>query len=494
MINFIPNDPAVTELPLREVAALPDRPAGSAGFAVAGTEAEGVYPFGESGFLRWQARQAAILAVEAWEGALGAPLTTWSTVGGAPLQVRPDEGEDLNAFYDRTSIAFFHQQTGDRITFSGASTDVVAHEVGHAILDARRPDLWDAALIEVGGAHEAFGDVTAILTALTDQETRETLLAASPDLAAANVVEATAEDLSAGVAIVLGPEHPAAAPRRALNAFRWQLPETLPTTGGPDVLINEVHSVARILSGCFYDLVRNLFTAGEDRSEAGPLAAVRQAASLFHTGIGEAPEVPRFYRAIGRQMVIAAGPGTPAAAAVGAAFAAHGLALGSRALQAPELALAGGPPRIAAGRGAVPAVQVAPATLADLRRRLGTADDAPASVSVVDLFGTAVAKVSFRLQVPLDGVDERLRGVVCPAFVPALVGESGSAAALLHAPRPGTAPEEARRFVRTLIDHGQLALDDAPVARPTHVVAEVDGRREVRRVAFACSAGLTMRS
>jgi len=489
MINFFPNDPAVKELPLREVAAQPDRPAGSAAVAATGTTAEGVYAPGTPGFLRWQSRQATILALQAWEGALGRPLTSWAAAVKGPLQVRPDAGEDLNAFYDRTGISFFHQQTGDHVTYSGASTDVVAHETGHAILDALRPDLWDTNLIEVGGAHEAFGDITAVLTALTDRETREKLLAASPDLATANFVESTAEDLSAGVAIVLGPNHPAAAPRQALNTFRWQLPETLPADGGPDVLINEVHSIARILSGCFYDLVRGLFTAGADRSEAGLLAATRRAAALFWAGAAEAPEVPRFFRAIGRQMVIAAGSDTPAASAVGVAFAGHGLALGSRGLAAPELALAGAPPRIAARQSAVSGVEVAADTIADLRRRLDTGADAPASVTIVDLGSTRVAKVSFQLVVPLDDVDDRLRGVVCLATVPALVGESGATAALLQAPRPGVAPEEALRFIRALIDHGQLAFDEPAAAHPgwaTHAVVERDGRREVRRIAFTC--------
>lgn len=490
MINFIPNDPAVAELPVREVAALPDRGADVAGFVVDGGDPEAAYEPGTPGFLRWQSRQAAILAVQGWEEVFGAPFATWAAALADPhvLQVKPDAGEDLNAFYDRTSISFFHQQTGDHVTFSGASTDVVAHETGHAVLDARRPDLWDTNLIEVGGAHEAFGDITAILTALADQETRTQVLAVTPDLAKPNFVESTAEDLSAGVKIVLGAGHPASAPREALNTFRYQLPETLPTEGGPDVLIGEVHSIARVLTGCFYDLLRALFTAGQDTSEAGLLAATRQAASLFWAGIGGAPEVPRFFRSIGKQMVIAAGADSAAASAVGTAFAGHGLVLGSRGLLAPELALAGAPPRIGSGAAAVAVIEVGPDTIADLRRRLATGDDAPATVSVVELGRTRVAKVSFQIDVPLDNVDERLRGAVCRANVPALVGESGRSAALLNAPRPGAAPEETRRFVRSLIANDQLAFppDSAPAGRRTHAVEERDGRLEVRRMAFAC--------
>jgi hypothetical protein len=174
---------------------------------------------------------------------------------------------------------------------------------------------------------------------------------------------------------------------------------------------------------------------------------------------------------------------------VGVAFAGHGLALGTRGLLAPELALAGTPPRIAAAQSAAGGIEVAPATINDLRRRLGAGADAPVTVSVVDLGSTRVAKVSFQLEVPLDDVDDRLRGVVCPATVPALVGGSGSMAALLHAPRAGVAPEEAQRFVRALLDHGQLAIGDPGPQRPgwpTHAVVDRDGRREVRRIAFTC--------
>jgi hypothetical protein len=36
------------------------------------------------------------------------------------------------------------------------------------------------------------------------------------------------------------------------------LPTTLPADGGPGLLINESHSFARVFTGCFWDLLRNL--------------------------------------------------------------------------------------------------------------------------------------------------------------------------------------------------------------------------------------------
>jgi Zn-dependent metalloprotease len=53
----------------------------------------------------------------------------------------------------------------ERDVLLGASTDVVAHEVGHGLLDSARPDS-STSILEVGAFHEAFGDCIAMLTAL----------------------------------------------------------------------------------------------------------------------------------------------------------------------------------------------------------------------------------------------------------------------------------------------------------------------------------------
>ena len=63
-------------------------------------------------------------------------------------------------------------KTGTKSTWSGASTDVVAHESGHALLDQSRPDLWDSSYPETNAFHEAFGDCMALLTAFADPATR----------------------------------------------------------------------------------------------------------------------------------------------------------------------------------------------------------------------------------------------------------------------------------------------------------------------------------
>src|SRR5262249_35803569 len=155
----------------------------------------------------------------------------------------------------------------NRTFFSGASTDVVAHEVGHGLLDSVRPDFFEVNLLEVGAFHEAFGDCIAMLTALSDRDTRQKLLAVAPDLRKRNFVETTAEELSMAISLAI-PGHNASEPRHAFNKFKFQIPSTLPNNGGPGELINEVHSFGMVFTGCFWDLVANLFGAASSTSEA----------------------------------------------------------------------------------------------------------------------------------------------------------------------------------------------------------------------------------
>jgi hypothetical protein len=181
-INFIPNDPlALASLPMRQKAPQANRPMTRAGFNFFDSVREGRFNPGTPEFLFWQCRDAALLALDVWE-ALNGALSQWARArpNRRRLDLLQDEGDDLNAFYDGQSLCFFHHRSGKNRIFSGASTDVVAHEAGHAFLDTLRPDLWDSPFTEHGAFHEAFGDCIALLTAFFDQPTRKALLAISP--------------------------------------------------------------------------------------------------------------------------------------------------------------------------------------------------------------------------------------------------------------------------------------------------------------------------
>lgn len=112
-INFIPNDPKViAKIPMRVVTPRAIRPANRARINVDGPEPEGEHAPGTPEFLFWQCREAALLALEAWEEVDG-PFTAWQD--GPMLDVFPNDGVDLNAFYDRPRgglserVSFFNQ-------------------------------------------------------------------------------------------------------------------------------------------------------------------------------------------------------------------------------------------------------------------------------------------------------------------------------------------------------------------------------------------------
>jgi hypothetical protein len=502
-INYIPNDPsAASPAPsIRVQPRRPNRPFGRAGFTFSRQAPEGRFNPGTPQFLFWQCREGALAALEAWEAVAG-NLTSWQG-NRRRLALRQDSGEDLNAFYDRFSFSFFHQRIGGTTFFSGASTDVVAHEIGHGLLDAIRPDLWDAAFLEAGAFHEAFGDCIAVLTALHDRETRVKLLSATSTLRRKNFVESTAENLARGIRL-LAPNHNAAEVRHAFNTFQFQLPETLPMDGGPGELINEVHSFGMLFSGCFYDLIAGIFASRSAATEGNLLAAVRTAGSLLMAGAASAVITPRFFQSVGRAMELAddranGGANRPL---IRRAFQGHNIMLGANALLAPKTVLAGRPPSLDR------AASVGASTRRDLAARLGVSAGTRPAIRPVELSGRRFAQVVHTQRVALGSVDRRLRGVTMPAAMPVLVGASGGRAAVIgDIPEPVSTEQEVHAFVASLVKHGQIEFGGAaargaaaragapsrrkkPMSAETHRVVSSGRARTLERVRFNCGCGI----
>jgi hypothetical protein len=488
-INFIPNDPraGVAAPSIRQQTKTPTRPASRSGFTFSGASPEGVAVPGTSKFLFWQAREAAISAVTAWEACVG-PHKAWQG-NRKKLPLLQDAGVDLNAFYDRASFSFFHETVAGAVFFSGASTDVVAHEVGHGLLDSVRPDFFDVNFLEVGAFHEAFGDCMAILTALGDLETRQKLLLTAPDLRKRNFVESTAEELSRGIGLLI-PGHNAGEPRHAFNTLKYQIPSTLPSNGGPGAFINEVHSFGMVFTGCFWDLIANLFTASTLQTEASLLAAARLAGELLITGAKSALVTPRFMQSIGRAMTLAdqAKTGGTNHDHIRDAFDRHNILLGSNAMLAPSAALAG-----AAPSGAT----LSATTRKDLLQRMGNAPGAKLALSAVNMFGTPVVQAVQTRSVALGALDPRLKGVVALAREPVMVGASGARAAVMGAvPHASDTDSEVRTFVESLLAHRRIDLGSKPkksalVAgthwdHTTHVINSVGGKKVLQRTRFQC--------
>jgi hypothetical protein len=490
-INFIPNDPlaGAGAPPMRQMNPRANRPNNRAGFIYHRTAPQGLYQPATPGFLFWQCREAALAALDTWESHAGA-LRRWFSArrihlvqnAVAEFGAQPEP----NAFYDRLGFQFFEFTGGAKTTFSGESTDVVAHEIGHGLLDAIRPDLWDTPYLEVSAFHEAFGDCAALLTALADPETRQAFL---PLVNNHNFLETTAEDLSDAIRRV-APNHNAAEPRMALNTLQWQLPSTLPADGGPGALINEGHSFARIFTGCFYDLLRNLL--GAAATEAALQQTVSTAARLLIAGARSAPESARFFQAAGRAMSLADQQLNNGANrdAIGRAFGSHNIALGTNAMLAPVAALSGASPKVTARVAAL-----SQATARDLAARLGVKAGARMLVRPLEGLGERIVKAVHQREIPLGNVHAKLKGVIAMASESVLVGASGGrAAALGGLPDASATNDEVLSYVGSLVKHGRIAFDAKTAAAraakgpvfTTHTVKAVKGKKILSRVRFAC--------
>jgi hypothetical protein len=496
-IRFLPNDPLAQEsVPAREQAARPDPAEPQAGFSYDGAIAEDLYAIGSPEFLFWQCREAALATLEVW-AALTAPLTSWQS-GEQRLPLKHAAGPGLNAHYDRAEVAFLGSETGPRPVHAGASTDAVAHEVGHALLDALRPELWDSVYTETAAFHEAFADCMALLVGLFDAPSRQVVLGGDT-LRVANFLEGVAEDVAGGIRLEHGPGHPQSLPRHALNTLQWEIPINLPPIGPPAVLSAEVHSFSRLFTGCFYDTVCNVFASQPVQDEQGLLAAARIVGRLLIAGARDAPEVARFFQAVGRAMILAdeAASGGAHHQAIRDGFASHSVAIGSSVMLAPTSGLAGPAPRVdpAAGTASLPA-----AAQRDLLERLGAAAGGRLHLTPLALGGRSVTAAVHHRRVALAPVDRRLKGVVVPAVESVLVGGSGSRAVVLgQLPDPRTTIDEVHHFVRTLLTGGALHLEAVKrtAARaaaagpllPTHALTTRAGTKRLRRIRFTCAAG-----
>jgi hypothetical protein len=111
------------------------------------------------------------------------------------LLVVPRAGIWENAFYDRysRSLQFFSFPKDGRLVHTAASRDIVAHETGHAVLDALHPALYDALTPQSLALHEAIGDLTAVGMALQSRQLQGWLLAqGKADLREENPIAALA--------------------------------------------------------------------------------------------------------------------------------------------------------------------------------------------------------------------------------------------------------------------------------------------------------------
>lgn len=218
-----------------------------------------IYPESDARFTTSTAFASVANAVSFTEEVWGRPVK-WAT-GKPKLNVTPDAGEDLNAYYDRggKGLFFFHKEdpVTHQMVFSGRSGEVTGHEAFHAILDAERPAYLGAWAPDVGAFHESMGDIGALSLALQNPKVLDKVLQESDgDLRKQNCVAALGEELGMAINHVSGKDATGGPwTRNAINSFTWSDPAKLPASAPPGQLSREVHSLSRLWTGATYDIL-----------------------------------------------------------------------------------------------------------------------------------------------------------------------------------------------------------------------------------------------
>lgn len=265
--------------------------------------APGVHAVGTPEFRWWNAAEAMARGAWFWVGRVPRGVD-WQPSNGSRLIAHLDDGDDLNAYYDRNGLHFFHGTVGGTTVYSGESPDVVCHELGHAVLDAVKPQLWGAASIEAAAFHESFADCSAILSNLQVGSLREAVLIETDGrFGTASRLTRMAEDLGWAIRR-LSPD--GVAPdclRSAVNSFYYQDPATLPPSAPASSLSSEPHNFSRVFTGGFFRVLSGIFRLQSEASADTLRTATEDAGTLLVEGIRRSPVVPGLYAQVAAHMV-----------------------------------------------------------------------------------------------------------------------------------------------------------------------------------------------
>ena len=259
----------------------------------------GTYQPGTAQFRYWTAAEALRRGGDFWAPLLG--VTQWEP--GPVLPVGLDEGVDLNAYYNRTELAFFHDTAGGKVVYSGESPDVVCHELGHACLDAHRPELFDAPFIEAGAFHESFGDTSAILSALQLKSVRLAALSGVKQNKPSQLSR-LAEQLGWAIRQFVPDAVEPDCLRNAYNQFNYVDPQTLPNSAPATQLSAEVHSFSRVFTGAFYEILSGMLKIRSSNPSEADLAAVAtDYALLLMDATTAAPVQPDYFAQVASHII-----------------------------------------------------------------------------------------------------------------------------------------------------------------------------------------------
>jgi hypothetical protein len=301
------HDPGAPDGPAREpiVRPVPSLDQGRLPIEIQGqAPSPAVVERGTPEFRYWVAADALARGVEFWAALLPGEVS-WPEEVGTRLVVTLDAGVKLNAEYGRASgLRFFHQEFDGATYHSGESPDIVAHELGHAILDALRPELWNVHSTEVAAFHEAFGDISALLVALELPSVREAVIAETDaELWRSSAASRLGEQLGYALRHVSPHRAESDCLRNAANEWFYRDPALLPPQAPATMLSSKPHFFGRVFTGAFLKVLAGM--VAPDVDEARLLESSRHAGQLLVDAVALAPITSGYFSQLAAHMLVA---------------------------------------------------------------------------------------------------------------------------------------------------------------------------------------------
>lgn len=226
------------------------------------------------------------------------------------LDINTLAGNDLNAYYDRRGLKFFYFTVPNKTIFTADSSDIVSHELGHALLDAIRPDFWNVSSLETWSFHEAFGDICALVNSMQHNVMLNNMLSeTSNDISRSNATSRLAEEM--GIAIFKyynGSKRgsmPDSLRNPAVEIFKYVNPKMLPSEGLDNQLFAECHSFGKVFSSAWYRILVDIYKF--ESSKITPIDALKKARdaafSIIIQAIPISANTVNYYSSIAKSMI-----------------------------------------------------------------------------------------------------------------------------------------------------------------------------------------------
>jgi hypothetical protein len=236
------------------------------------------------------------------------PIKSWALP--QTLLVSPEAGRDLNAYYDRRSLRFFYYPVGKETIYTSDSSDIVSHELGHAILDATRPDFWNVQSLEIWSFHEAFSDICSMINSMQyDSCINYALNETNNDLHKSNVISRVGEQI--GILIYKISKNNKQYLEKslrdtAIEKYKYINPTKLPKNGKNNELLAECHSFGRVFSAAWYEIFVEIFER-EFSKNKNALQSVKNSRDICFKallyGVSDSPKVNNYYSSLALLMI-----------------------------------------------------------------------------------------------------------------------------------------------------------------------------------------------